>query len=167
MISEADVLAVLDRLDEKRLTAWVDGGWGIDALLGETTREHSDLDLVVLLPEVTAVRTVLCGLGYHTVLRDWLPAAIAMRDEKGREIDLHPVTPALQGGGTQALPDGSSFYYPAPIEGTIAGHAVRCVDAATQVSAHLGYTPSDKDRRDMRRLHAATGVELPNVFQTE
>ncbi|GAA4621196.1 hypothetical protein GCM10023196_008140 [Actinoallomurus vinaceus] len=80
---------------------------------------------------------------------------------------MHPVTPAAQGGGTQALPDGSSFYYPAPVEGMIAGRTVRCVDAVTQVNAHLGYEPSDKDRRDMLTLHAATGVELPSVFRPE
>ncbi|WP_425551150.1 nucleotidyltransferase domain-containing protein [Actinoallomurus vinaceus] len=94
-------------------------------------------------------------------------ASKAPTTARGREIDLHPVTPAAQGGGTQALPDGSSFYYPAPVEGMIAGRTVRCVDAVTQVNAHLGYEPSDKDRRDMLTLHAATGVELPSVFRPE
>jgi hypothetical protein len=26
---------------------WLDGGWGVDALVGEQTREHEDLNLIV------------------------------------------------------------------------------------------------------------------------
>ncbi|MFC7642006.1 nucleotidyltransferase domain-containing protein [Streptosporangium lutulentum] len=59
VMNETDVLKVLDALEEADLTAWVDGGWGIDALVGQTTREHSDLDLVISLPQVEAVRMVL------------------------------------------------------------------------------------------------------------
>src|SRR5882757_505237 len=105
-MKEVDVLVVLDALEEAGLTAWVDGGWGIDALVGETTRAHSDLDLVVLLPQVDAVQEILEEIGYDKVLRDWLPVAIALADAQGREIDLHPVSPLPEGGGTQALSDG-------------------------------------------------------------
>ncbi|WP_218825778.1 nucleotidyltransferase domain-containing protein [Streptosporangium subroseum] len=165
VMNETDVLKVLDALEGADLTAWVDGGWGIDALIGQATREHSDLDLVILLPQVEAVRMVLGRLGYDRLLRDWLPVAIAVADARGREIDLHPITPAPDGGGTQAQPDGSSFYYPPPVRGMIKGRPVSCADALTQVRCHLGYQPSEKDHQDMRRLHAATGVELPAPFQ--
>ena len=40
-----EVRPVLDRLAAEDILAWVDGGWGIDALLEEQTRDHSDLDL--------------------------------------------------------------------------------------------------------------------------
>jgi lincosamide nucleotidyltransferase A/C/D/E len=39
-VGTADVLGVLDRLDAAGIEWWVDGGWGIDALLGEETRPH-------------------------------------------------------------------------------------------------------------------------------
>ena len=42
-----EVLAVLDRLADEGTAAWVDGGWGVDALLERQTRDHSDLDLVI------------------------------------------------------------------------------------------------------------------------
>jgi lincosamide nucleotidyltransferase A/C/D/E len=73
MMTASDVLEVLGRLEAAGLAVWVDGGWGVDALVGETTREHADLDLVVLAPELGAVRSLLGELGYRTVLRDWLP----------------------------------------------------------------------------------------------
>jgi lincosamide nucleotidyltransferase A/C/D/E len=167
VMSEAGVFEVLDGLERTGLTAWVDGGWGIDALIGETTRTHSDLDLVVMLSQVDAVRAVLRGLGYDDLLRDWLPVAVAIADGQGREIDLHPITPVPVGGGTQALPDGESFYYPAPVHGKLGDRSVSCVDAETQVRCHLGYEPSEKDRLDMHRLHAATGVDLPSPFRAD
>ena len=43
--SSNDVLATLALLGRAGVTAWVDGGWGVDALLGVISRVHSDLDL--------------------------------------------------------------------------------------------------------------------------
>ena len=43
------VLEILDRLRSHGVTASVDGGWGVDALVGRQTRPHEDLDLVVAL----------------------------------------------------------------------------------------------------------------------
>ena len=164
VLSESDVLEVLNLLAGVGATAWVDGGWGVDALVGETTRPHSDLDLVVLLDELGTVRTSLANAGFTRVLRDWLPTALAVADGAGLEIDLHPVTGSSRAGGYQLLPDGGRFHYPAPTTGTIGGHPVRCVDAVTQVRCHLGYEPTDKDRRDMAVLHAGTGVRLPDGY---
>ncbi|WP_432280705.1 nucleotidyltransferase domain-containing protein [Streptomyces luomodiensis] len=143
------------------------GGWrvgGVDALIGETTREHSDLDLVVLLDQVNVVRTTLKQAGFVHVLRDWLPTALAVADATGREIDLHPITATAGGGGDQLLPDGDRFHYPAPVAGSIGGHEVRCVDAVTQVQCHGGYDLTEKDRLDMARLRARTGVALPDDY---
>jgi lincosamide nucleotidyltransferase A/C/D/E len=35
VLPAADVLAILDQLDRAGVVAWLDGGWGVDALLGE------------------------------------------------------------------------------------------------------------------------------------
>ncbi|MFF4345593.1 nucleotidyltransferase domain-containing protein [Kitasatospora sp. NPDC001540] len=161
VLNESDVLEVLDLLKDAGAAVWVDGGWGVDALLGQTTRTHSDLDLVVLLDQLDVVRDTLVKAGFTEVLRDWLPTALAVADSAGREIDLHPIIGSPGKGGQQLLPDGERFHYPAPVTGTIGGRQVPCVDAATQVRCHLGYEPADKDRHDMERLHAGTGVELP------
>ncbi|MGW4813021.1 nucleotidyltransferase domain-containing protein [Kitasatospora cineracea] len=161
MLNESDVLEVLDLLKSAGAAAWVDGGWGVDALIGETTRIHSDLDLVVLSDQLDVVRDALFEAGFTEVLRDWLPTALAVTDSAGREIDLHPVLGSAREGGQQLLPDGGRFHYPAPVTGTIGGRQVLCVDAATQVRCHLGYEATAKDRQDMEQLHAGTGVELP------
>src|SRR4029453_11657416 len=121
MMTASDVLEVLGRLEAAGLAVWVDGGWGVDALVGETTREHADLDLVVLAPELGAVRSLLGEVGYRTVLRDWLPTSIALSGTRGREVDLHQVTSTSDGGGDQPQPGGGSFHYPPPPPGVSAG----------------------------------------------
>lgn len=151
-MGEQDVLAVLDRLAGAGTTAWVDGGWGIDALLGTVSRPHGDLDLVVLRAETDAVRAALTAAGFSRVLRDVLPTAVALADPAGREVDLHPVDPTADGGGDQVLPDGGTFHYLPPVPGRIAGRTVACVDPETQVRAHQGYPLTAKDRDDLARL---------------
>lgn len=154
VMTASGVLAVLSAIRAAGVTGWVDGGWGVDALLGRTTREHTDLDLVVLMPELDAARAVLADIGFRTVLRDWLPAALAVANSEGNEVDLHPITPDGSGGGHQELADGNRFYYPRPVAGRIDEIAVDCVDTATQVLAHQGYTPTAKDRADLRLLRS-------------
>jgi lincosamide nucleotidyltransferase A/C/D/E len=46
------VAEILGRLDGAGIWYCVEGGWGVDALLGEQTREHDDLDLAVRLEEL-------------------------------------------------------------------------------------------------------------------
>ena len=45
--SAAAALEVLGVLRSNVVEAWVAGGWGVDALLGEQTREHRDLDILI------------------------------------------------------------------------------------------------------------------------
>ena len=160
------VTDLLGRLGNAGVRAWLDGGWGVDALLEVQTRRHSDLDLVVLRLELDAVRQVLDALGFR-VVRDWLPNAIAFRTAEGREVDLHPVDPTPDGGGDQIQLDGrGSWHYSAPVPGTVAGVAVLCCPVQDQLLCHLGYEPRPTDFQDMRRLAERFGIELPEPYRT-
>ncbi len=48
MVGSDGVAEILERLAVRGIEVWVDGGWGVDALLGEQTRSHDDLDLVIV-----------------------------------------------------------------------------------------------------------------------
>lgn len=160
----AQVLDVLDGIEALGVRAWVDGGWGIDALLGEQTRDHGDLDLVVDENLLRAVMDLLERLGFE-VERDLLPTAVALRHSDGRAVDLHPVRPTPDQGGDQLLPDASGvFHYPAPTTGMIAGREVPCCSVETQIDTHLGYEPDADDVADMRRLAERYGLELPTPY---
>jgi lincosamide nucleotidyltransferase A/C/D/E len=163
-MNAADVVESLTLLEGAGVRVWVDGGWGVDALLGEVGREHADLDLVIHLDDVELARAVLAGADFSHVLRDRLPTALAVADRGGREIDLHPVAPTADGGGDQRQPDGGVFHYPPPVVGVIGERRVRCVDVRTQVLSHLGYEPTDTDRSDLRRLHERFGIAQPGPY---
>jgi hypothetical protein len=63
MLDASDVLVVLDQFDQAGLVAWLDGGWGVDALLGHQSRPHEDLDLVIARDDCAAAEAALAGLG--------------------------------------------------------------------------------------------------------
>ena len=157
---DVEVVALLDTLDQVGVSSWLDGGWGVDCLLGEVTRPHSDLDVVVARADVDRVRALLTSQGY-AVIRDWLPTTIAFRDDAGREVDLHPVDLSEDGGGDQVLQDGTSWHYAAPVEGSIAGRPVRCASAQDQLWMHVGYELRPVDVADVRRIAARFHLALP------
>jgi lincosamide nucleotidyltransferase A/C/D/E len=166
MMDLAGTLAVLDCLRDRRIPCWVDGGWGIDALLGEQTQDHEDLDLVVAEADVPAAEAALRPLGYRHdgAAEPGLPARFVLRDDGGRQVDLHPVVFDGDGNGWQALGDGAWGAYPADgltADGRIGERRVRCLTPALQLRHHLGYPPSDDDRHDLRLLARRYGLALP------
>ena len=42
-----DVVEIVAWLQAAQVDIWLDGGWGVDALVGEQTRAHKDLDVIV------------------------------------------------------------------------------------------------------------------------
>lgn len=164
-MSASQVIEVMAVLRRSNVNAWVDGGWGVDALLEDQTREHDDLDLVVAADSVSSVRSLLAAADF-VVERDWLPTALAMQHHDGRAIDLHPIEPAADGGGDQIQLDGvTRWHYSAPVIGRIGGQSVLCCSPECQISAHLGYQPDDNDRADVARLAQRFGLALPGPYQ--
>ena len=158
-----DVLTLLSALDELGVHYWLDGGWGVDCLLGEQTRPHSDLDVVVYRNDVRRVTAHLNAQGFH-VIRDWRPTSIAFRDQSDREVDLHPVDPTADGGDQMLPGDEGTWHYAPPVEGSIEGRPIACASAQDQIAMHTGYTPRDVDFEDVRRLAQRFELLLPEPF---
>jgi len=162
----ADVLAVLEALGGLRV--WVDGGWGVDALLGEQTRTHGDLDLAideVQLPEAE-LRLAALGFSEDEHASPGRPSRVVLDDGRGRVVDLRPLAFDAAGNGWQSLPDGSLGGYPAQGlrgRGWVGPLRVRCLTAALQVRHHQGYEWNEHDRADMERLAAL----LPEAREAE
>lgn len=162
----SDVMEVLDRLRSAGVRFWVDGGWGVDALLGEQTREHEDLDLVVEREECERAAAVLGRLGFAHDAEEQpgLPARFVLRDARGRRVDLHPVVFGPDGNAWQPLPGGAWGAYPDDgLQGTgeIEGQPVPSITADLQLRHHLGYCWDENDRHDMELLAERFGVALP------
>lgn len=154
------VLAVLAVLREAGAEVWVGGGWGIDALVGEQTRDHRDLDLMHRGEQESVVVAALGTSGFVESL-DQRPVRFVVADGHGREIDLHPLVFRPDGSAEQASPDPDrSFEYSADcfVLGRIAGQDVGCLSAEQQNHFHRGYQPTERDRHDMAQLRAVFGI---------
>jgi lincosamide nucleotidyltransferase A/C/D/E len=164
-----DVVAVLDLLESEQIDVWLDGGWGVDALIGSETRDHTDLDLVVALRDLDRAAAALATVGFahDEAAEPGLPARFVLAADDGRRVDLHPVVFDVGGNGWQPLGDDAWGAYPAEgleASGEVAGRAVRCISAELQVRHHLGYPPGEHDRHDLRLLYERFGVGLPPGF---
>ncbi len=96
----ADVLSIVGSLTEAGIKVWLDGGWGVDALIGRQTRPHNDLDAVIQLDQADAAVALLTSLGYWISLDD-RPTRLVLGDGKERRIDFHPIILDRDGNGRQ------------------------------------------------------------------
>jgi lincosamide nucleotidyltransferase A/C/D/E len=164
----ADVLQLLGLLDQEHIDAWLDGGWGVDALLGEQTRPHEDVDLIVRVDDVAKMCAALEPRGLELVKGDpW--SNFVLDDHQGHEIDVHPVKFSDSGDGIYRMANGKDWVFPAPGfsgRGYVRGREVRCLSPEVQVLCHAhGYEPGETDFNDMAALQKRFGVELPDHLQ--
>jgi lincosamide nucleotidyltransferase A/C/D/E len=167
-MTQADLLAILDRIDGAGIDTWLDGGWGVDALLGAQSRPHKDVDLVVQVIDVPAMREALARDGF--VLDRGEPESnFVLRDPKGHEIDVHPVRFNAGGDGVYRMEDGDDWIYPADGftgRGRIGERDVKCLTADVQMLGHAGgYEPHWTDFHDMRLLNSRFGTPLLPPYQ--
>ena len=157
-----DVVAFYSAMERIGVILWIDGGWAVDALLGERTRPHEDLDIALEERFVPAVRGFLESHGYRDVPRnDTRRWNFVLGDEHGRVIDIHSFI--FDAGGNVV----EGIAYPRDSlrgSGTIAGHAVRCITPEYLVNFHTGYSIDDNDRADVKALCERFGIELPPEY---
>jgi lincosamide nucleotidyltransferase A/C/D/E len=162
-----EVVRLLDLFEGAGVEVWIDGGWGVDALLESELREHDDLDLVAHLGDSQTIVRVLEDAGYE-VVAGAAPKSFVAVTADGRQVDVHPVTfDEARGGGVYLMDDGREWVYPAAgFSGTgrVGGRAVRCLTPEVQVLVHEGYELEEKDYRELRLLHERFGVELPRDY---
>ena len=153
----------LDLFVELNIKVWIDGGWGVDALLGECTRDHQDLDIIISWEDSGILTEALFALGFidiHT--DDRKDRNFVMGHQLHGRIDFHVV---------ELIKEGGAVYGPGEIDwviteselsavGSIGGREVRCLSVDYQVRSHSGYTLKDTDFADLRALHEKYGVKL-------
>jgi lincosamide nucleotidyltransferase A/C/D/E len=167
MMIASDVELVLERLEDAAVEAWVEGGWGVDALLGEQTREHLDLDVIVRVDDVPTMRKALTAEGFE-LLQGEPDSNFVLRDPAGREIDVHPVRFDEAGNGVYRMADGRDWLFPASGfsgSGRVGQRTIRCLTPDVQMLCHAtGYVPDADDLHDMHLLNARFGTLLLPPF---
>ena len=162
------VRELVDWLHQTSIRVWLDGGWGVDALLGRETRAHHDVDIIVSVGDVPKLLEVCRDQGF--TFRDGsAPHAFVLADESGHEIDVHTVAFSSDGSAVHQMDTGENWIFSAESFtglGVIEGLSVSCLSVQAQVRCHAqGYTPTEKDLRDMDLLQETFSVELPPLLR--
>jgi lincosamide nucleotidyltransferase A/C/D/E len=179
MVHADDAISIYQRLSTNGIQIWLTGGWGIDALLGEQTRPHKDLDMVMLLDDVVRMCELL-GYDGFSLKELWsenrrvvdangveTETAFVLQDLEGGELDVHAMRLDDQGNGIPAWEEAEEFIFSKQDltgVGMIAGFAVRCITPEKQMLCHTGYKIPDKQLRDLELLHEKFGVEYPDGY---
>ncbi|OGD97372.1 hypothetical protein A3A49_00975 [Candidatus Curtissbacteria bacterium RIFCSPLOWO2_01_FULL_38_11b] len=169
-ITEAeDVVSLYRLLESESIEVWLDGGWAVDALLGEQTRSHADVDIVIQQKDVSKLRELLESRGYKDVERDDTSSwNFVLVDDKGHEVDVHVIVFDENGNGLyEPLEKGVMFPSDSLIgKGEVNGLAVKCISAEYMVkfiSLWL-FKLRDKDFKDVSALCDKFGIEYPEEY---
>lgn len=158
-----DVVELIALLSHNDIDVWVDGGWGVDALLGEQTRPHADLDIALQHKDVSKVRAILEARGYKDVPRnDPRDCNFVLGDDEGRQVDVHSYTFDDAGNTIYGIA------YPADSltgSGSINSHPVKCISAEWMVKFHSDYELDANDYRDVLALCRRFGIEVPSEYE--
>src|SRR5262245_26304257 len=166
MTSE-EVIRLYKELENLGIKIWIDGGWGVDALVGKQSRPHKDLDIALEQKNVRGLRQFLEEQGYGEMkereARAW---NFVLSDKNGREIDIHVIVIDEHGNGIYGPPGNGEMYPEASLTGTgsIDGLTVRCISPEWAVNFHAGYELKEKDFHDVSMLCEKFGIELPHRF---
>lgn len=163
-MSENDAVEILNDAERHGISVFLDGGWGVDALLERQTRDHNDIDLFIEKDQGEKFIALLKQKGFHEIRKDYTtPAHTVWQDAEERVVDLHLYEPGENG---TFWFEGNS--YPAETfsaVGRIAGREVRCIPPREQQLFHCGYEWDENDAHDVHLLCACFGLSLPDEYR--
>ena len=149
----SQMLAVLNAVRSVGCRFWVEGGWGVDALVGHQTRPHRDVDLDIDGTFEDQVLGALQKLGY-TIESDWRPNRVELRAPGRGWVDVHPLVLDEQGNARQAALAGGwhEFGRSCFAVGRLGPVTVPCYSIEAQRRFHSGYQLREVDRHDLAVL---------------
>jgi lincosamide nucleotidyltransferase A/C/D/E len=144
------VLEIYTLLTSNDIDTIIDGGWGIDAMLGRQTRPHGDLDIAVRHKDVEKLRALLSDQGYQEKPNnDTSDYNFVLADSEGHELDVHSYTFDAEGNNIYGIA------YPLESlkgSGNINGISVKCIAPEWVIKFHENYEPDEEDRQDIKAL---------------
>jgi lincosamide nucleotidyltransferase A/C/D/E len=136
---------------------------GVDALLGEQTRPHDDLDIAVPHRQVAELRALLGNRGFEEQVRDdSRECNFVLADEHNLRVDVHSYTLDESGNNIFGVSYRSEHLTG---RGSIDGYPVRCIAPEWLVEFHTGYEADDNDRHDVRLLCERFGIDVPEEYR--
>ena len=164
MVNKTDAIEIITYAEENKINIWIDGGWGVDALLQEETRVHNDIDLFVEESNGKKFIEILKQIGFAEVTEAYTTTSHTVwKDSKGRIIDLH-----IFKFNEQEYIVFFFFVYLLEVFsgiGKIGDKIVRCIDAENQVLFHLGYEHDENDVHDVKLLCEGFNISVSSEYK--
>ena len=90
MVNKKDAIEIILYAEENGIAIWLDGGWGVDALLEEETRLHNDIDLFVEENNSKKFIEIIKEKGFAEVTEAYTTTNHTIwKDAQDRIIDFH------------------------------------------------------------------------------
>ena len=163
MVRIEDACEIIQFALRNGIKVYLDGGWGVDALLGRETRIHNDIDLFVELKNYHDYIHIIKQHGFDEVPMEYTTDSHTVwKDDKQRIIDLHCFEYIDDG----ILYEGSVF----PTEtfsgsGEIGDITISCIEPLSQVMFHLGYEHDENDIHDVMLLCEEFQIAVPDEYK--
>jgi len=164
MMKSKDVIGFYAEMEALGIETWLDGGWGVDALLGKQTRPHADLDIFIQKKDAPRARALLESRGYQEIkLEIARPFNYVLADNAGREIDVHVFNFDNKGSFTYGIGEKTEIFSVAVLDGVgeIDGKTVKCISPEWTVKWHTGYKLRESDYQDISALCNKFKFDLP------
>ena len=164
MVDVIDAKQIIRLAMDEEIKIFLDGGWGVDALVGHETRKHNDIDIFVERKDYYKFIQIIKDNGFYEKKTEYTTANHTVwEDVKKRIIDLHCFEYAKNG---EILYGGDRF----PSEtfsgtGKIEEIEVSCIEPYSQVTFHSGYDYDENDMHDVRLLCEVFHIELPEEYK--
>ncbi len=165
-----NLFSVLDIFEMLSCRYWLDGGWGVDALVGRQTRDHRDVDIDFDASRFDEVLDTLEAKGY-AIDTDERPVRVELYCDSLGYLDIHPFVLNDDGTSKQANSEGGWYEFIPEHFGTavLEGRTIPCISPLGQKVFHSGYEPRDVDIHDLELIDSLTEAtpQQANIKQSK
>ncbi len=167
-MSAADAVEILAALTARDVDVCLGGGWCVDALVGQQTRPHGDLDLWVPALDFESAVAVFAEVGVDRLF-PWggdRPWNFVLHDGAHRRVDLHLFEVGRGGALHYGGFESGELIAAEALDGTgkIGDRTVRCEAPEWSLRWHTGYPPRPQDYHDVALLCDRFGLVRPPEF---
>ncbi|WP_050697177.1 nucleotidyltransferase domain-containing protein [Anaeromassilibacillus senegalensis] len=151
--SKENLFEIVELLGHLNIQYWIDGGWGVDLLLGKQSRIHRDVDVDYDSLHTKRLLNALKEKGY-AITTDWSPTRIELFHPALGYIDIHPLVICEDGSAKQAGLHGDWYEFQSEwfTSTVFEGREIPCISAQAQKLFHSGYELREVDRIDLKNL---------------
>lgn len=161
MVNESDAIEIISLFQSKGIGINLDGGWGIDALVGFESRAHNDIDIFIEQQNKDYAVKLLMNHRYSEKVMEYTTLDHTVwQDDKERIIDLHIFS---LNSKDDFVFEGAT--YPKEVfsgKGRIGGLEVDCITPEWQIIFHSGYELDDNDIKDVLLLCNRFNIGVPD-----